>query len=99
VVTGVGVTGVGVFAGAVVVTVADGLGEEDTVTVGNALAVGVAVAVGVAMTVGVALAVTGADVLGVAVTGKDVLGEADASGCCATLGAHAGYAPQPPARG
>ena len=76
-VTGAGDTGVGVFAGAVVVTVADGLGEADTMAVGDAVAVGVAVAVGAAVTVGVALAVTGADVLGVAVTGMDVLGEAE----------------------
>ena len=73
-VTGAGLVGVGVFAGAVVMTVTVGLGEADTV------AVGVTLAVGVTVTVGVALGVTGADVIGVAVTGVDVLGEAEGAG-------------------
>jgi hypothetical protein len=49
VVAGVAVTGAdgeAVFAGAVVVTVTDGLGEGDTMAVGDALAVGDTMAVG-----------------------------------------------------
>ena len=77
-VTGVDCTAVGevMVAGAVVVTVADGLGEGDTIAVGDALAVGDTVTVGDALGV----AVTGADVLGVAVTGTDVRGEAEGAG-------------------
>jgi hypothetical protein len=77
-VTGVDCTAVGeaVVAGAVVVTVAVGLGEGDAVTVGDTLAEGDAVTVGDALWV----TVTGADVLGVAVTGMDVRGEAEGAG-------------------